>query len=91
MTNLEREIQNWILRAVDAYERGADGQPMPDFALRNSIRSANPGVAFADGDLTGHIRVSEDNKFIAGVTNPIDGRVWNLTDKGRNRLNQVAK
>lgn len=89
MTDLERQIQNWILRAVDAYERGAEGAPMPDFALRQSIRSAHPGVAFADGDLTGHIAFSESTKFIQGVTNPIDGKVWNLTDKGRNRLNQI--
>jgi hypothetical protein len=91
MTNLDRDIQNWILRAVDAYERGADGAPMPDFALRNSIRSACPGVAFTDGDLTGHIAVSEENKFITGITNPLDGKVWNLTDKGRIRLNQLRK
>jgi hypothetical protein len=89
MTDLERQIQNWIVKAVDAYERGAEGQPMPDFALRQSICSAHPGIAFTDGDLKAHIAVAMENKFITGVTNPVDGRVWNLTDKGRNRLNQI--
>ena len=89
MTNLERQIQNWILQAVAAYERGGDGAPMPDFMLRQSIRSAHPGIAFAEGDLAGHIATSEENKFITGITDPLDGKVWNLTNKGKLRLNLV--
>ena len=89
MTAIERQIQNWILQSVESYEQGANGNAMPDFALRQSIRTAHPGVAFADGDLKSHIAASQVNNFITGNTDPVDGVMWNLTARGKNRLNQI--
>ena len=89
MTTLERSISNWILKAVSAYERAAYGQPMPDFILRSSIREAHPGVSFTESDIAVHITAAEENHFICGVTTEVDGKMWNTTPKGKNRVSQI--
>jgi hypothetical protein len=83
MTDLEKEIRRWILRAL----LSAKG-PMPEDALVDSIRARFSQVAFTAGDLKRHIIECEGLDFIAGTDDGF-GRMWDLTTKGKIKAQQL--
>lgn len=84
MTQLERDIRAFILRALLRWKK-----PISASLLKEQIRTAFP-VAFTDGDLTQHIRECEDLELIAGATDDVFGQVYDLTPKGKIKAQQLG-
>lgn len=86
MTNLEREIRQFILRALHATK----GSPLLDETLKSSVRSAFRHLVFTDGDLRDHIKACEAAELIAGTSDEVFGAVWVLTAKGKIAAQQIG-
>lgn len=84
MTDLERQIRQFILRALLA----AKG-PMPDSSLKLAIHGAFPALAFTDADLRDHIKDAEEALLIAGTNDDVFGMLWDLTGKGKIKAQQL--
>jgi hypothetical protein len=84
MNDLERQIRQFILRAL----RAARG-PMAESALKSAIHAAFPAVAFTEGDLRGHIQDAEEALLIAGTNDDVAGMLWDLTGKGKIKAQQL--
>lgn len=84
MTDLERDIRAAILRALNA-ARG----PMPEAALTQHLRNLFAHVAFSAGDLKEHIHGCDEACLIAGTHDDMSGMMWDLTPKGKIRLQQL--
>ncbi|MDE2102216.1 MAG: hypothetical protein KGL39_33530 [Patescibacteria group bacterium] len=84
MTDLDRQIRQFILRALLA----AKG-PMPESTLKLAIHGAFPAVAFTAGDLAGHIQDAEEALLIAGTNDDVFGTLWDLTGKGKIKAQQL--
>ena len=84
MTDLERSIRSFILRALLS-ARG----PMGESALKAAIRSSFPNVAFSDGDLMSHVKDAEEALLIAGTNDDVAGMLWDLTGKGKIKAQQL--
>lgn len=78
MTETEREIQAFILRAINK----APGA-VTDSWLRGIIKTAFRHIDFTAGDLGAHIGRAEENKFIAGTNDEAFGLMWALTPDGK--------
>lgn len=82
----DAQFRQFALRAL----RQSDGNPLPDYTLRSSIRMAFPNVTLTDGDLGVIIRDLDREGFISGTTVLLTGdTVWFLTPKGVNAANQL--
>lgn len=83
MTQLDRDIRTFILRALLRYKK-----PLSTGTLKQQIRAAFP-VAFTDGDLGQHISDAEEANLIAGTQDEVLGQVWDLTPKGKIKVQQL--
>lgn len=81
---INAEVKAFVLKALLT-----KGGAFPQETLKTSIRAAFPNVAFTDGDLTQWIRELETSKFIAGTDDPLSGIVWDLTQTGKIRAQQL--
>jgi hypothetical protein len=84
VTDLERQVKAFILKALLA-----NNGPMRESDLKQVIRTRFNNVAFTDGDLSAHIAEREENKLIAGTSDPTDGVVWDLTTGGKIKAQQL--
>lgn len=84
MTDLERDVRVAILRALLA----AKG-PMPETALKQHLRTLYSHVAFSDGDLKEHIVRCDDDSLIAGTQDDVTGMMWDLTPRGKIKVQQL--
>lgn len=82
---IEQQVKTFVLRALLA-ARG----PLGDDTLKGAIRSAFPGVAFTNGDLTQWTREMENSQLIAGTRDDITGTMWDLTTKGKIKAQQLS-
>lgn len=78
MTDLERDIRAFILRAM----LRADG-PVKDSTLRDFIKNGFSHIDFTAGDLGKHIGGAEEASLIAGTNDDVLGLMWDLTPKGK--------
>lgn len=82
----DAQFRAFALRAL----RQADGNPLPDRTLRDTVRMAFPNVTLTEGDLGVIIRDLDREGFISGTTVLLTGDiVWFLTTKGVNAANQL--
>ena len=82
----DAQLRAFALRAL----RQADGNPLPDRTLRDTLRLAFPNVTLTEGDLGVIIRDLDRDGYISGTTEPLTGGVvWMLTDKGTIAANKV--
>ena len=84
MTDLERDIRAFILRALLRYAK-----PLSTRTLKEQIRNAFP-VAFTDGDLNQHITDCEAADLIAGTDDDVLGPVYDLTTKGKIKAQKLG-
>ena len=69
--------------------KAAEGSPMPDAALRLSLREGLPHVPMTETDIGALIRELESEGYVRGTINSFKGTpVWILTDKGHLALPQ---
>jgi hypothetical protein len=81
---IDRDVKAFVLKALLA-----KGSAFPESTLKTSVRAAFPGVAFTDGDLTQWVRELETAKLIAGTDDALSGVVWDLTQTGKIRAQQL--
>jgi len=84
MTDAERDIQAFILRAVN-HARG----PITDSTLRQIVKNGFSHIDFTAGDLGAHIARAEENLLIAGTNDEVFGLMWDLTPKGKIKAQQL--
>jgi len=85
MTELERQIRRFILRALLA----ARGNPMTDETLKHAVRGAFQHIAFTASELDSHVRDCETDNLIAGTNDEVFGLMWALTPKGKIKAQQL--
>lgn len=83
---IKDEIRTFILKAL----RAADGEPVQENILRDSIRRAFPRVAYTESDLILHIQWCENRGWITGTAVELAGTVWTLTPKGTLKAAQLG-
>lgn len=80
-------IQVFILRAL----RNADGNPLPDSTLRDSVKLAFRHNPPTSGDLGRIIQRLDSEGYIAGTEDSFARQiVWTITPKGTLQLNQLG-
>jgi hypothetical protein len=85
MTNLERDIRVFILKAL----LGAGNSPMTDDSLRGAICTRFQHIAMTAADLGAHIHNAQNDGLIAGTNDPVFGVMWALTPGGTIRAKQL--
>jgi hypothetical protein len=84
MTPISLQVRAFILKAIVANEG-----PMRDADLKDAIRTRFNNIAFTDDALNQHIQDRADHKLIAGIDDPTDGKVWDLTPGGKIKAQQL--
>lgn len=78
MTQVERELRAFVIRALHA----AEGNPLPEDTLKASVRTAFPHVAFTAEQLTQLVQTLAAEGFVTLAEDPLFGRLASLTNKG---------
>lgn len=79
---LSQRQQAFVLRAIHL----AGGRPLDEDALVAHMILAFRGDHLTRSDAVGIVRMCEDQRWIAGTTDPLLGTQWGLTPSGRIQL-----
>ena len=85
MTDLEREIEILILRAMLA----AGDVAVTDGFVRSAVRTQFQHIALTPANITARISALEDKKMIAPSNDDMLGLMWALTPTGKNKAQQL--
>jgi hypothetical protein len=82
---MKRKIAQAILRTLLA----ADPEPMPEAAIHGAViqlcRAEKPTCA----DFDTALQYCETEGWVCGVSDPLTGRSWSLTESGRHKARQL--
>lgn len=81
---INQDVKTFVLKAL--LKRNG---PLSHDTLKMLVRSAFSGVALTDGDLKQWVEELQDAGHIAGTNDDLLGLVWDLTTKGKIKVQSL--